>query len=235
MPIPEDIELPDAATVAQTRSEKSVRNGDCANVQLDDGARVANDDDQVNIGMDGARAAGPAVQQEGIGTSQDGNAHGLGGEMNNGLPRPQGPDASVHQTLPTDGVARQGGKEGEDLFFGQKTHQHEQPDPYRRVTVLGWARLAKLGGHLTSAELLTLKDKDLKAVIRCNGGKVAKWWTRQNLLEWVKEWLAANPVRQLAVPKPRQETAPQNYEDSGDAETNEQRKRKPPKPWQRKP
>ena len=85
-------------------------------------------------------------------------------------------------------------KEGEDLAFGQKTHQHEQHDPFRCVTVLGWARLMKLGGRPTSAELLPLKDEDLKAVIRSNGGKVANWWTRQNLLEWVKEWLAANPV-----------------------------------------
>ena len=83
--IPEDIELPNAATAAQTRSKKSVRDGARANVQFDDGARVANSDDQVTFGTDGARAVGPTVQQEGIGPSQDGNAHGLGGELNNGL------------------------------------------------------------------------------------------------------------------------------------------------------
>ena len=63
---------------------------------------------------------------------------------------------------------------------------------------------------------------------------MANWWTRQNLLDWVKEWLAANPVRQLAVPKPQQEPANNDDEDSGDAETNERRKRKPPKHRRRK-
>ena len=233
-PIPEDIELPDAAKAAQTRSEKSGRDGNRANVQFDDGARGANDDDQANIGTDGARAAGPTVQQEGTGTSKDGNAQGMGGVPNNDLGPPQDRDASVHQPLPKEGAARRNGKEGEDLAFGQKMDQREQRDPYRRVTVLGWARLAKLGGRPTSAELQALKDEDLKAVIRSNGGKVANWWTRQHLLEWVKEWLAANPVRQLVVPKPRQEPANQDDDDSEDAETTERRKRKPPKHRRRK-
>ena len=100
--------------------------------------------------------------------------------------------------------------------------------------MLGWARLVKLGGRPTSAELLTLKDEDLKAVIRHNGGKVANWWTRQHLLEWVQEWLVANPVRHLAVPKPRQETAPPDDEDSVDADNEERMKCKPPKTRRRK-
>ena len=121
-PIPEDIDLPNAATAAQTRSEQSARDGAHTNIPFDSGTCVANNDDQANSGTDGARAAGPAVPHEGIGPSQDGNAHGLGGELNSGLPPPQGPDVYSHQALPKDGIASQNGKEGEDLFFGPKTH-----------------------------------------------------------------------------------------------------------------
>ena len=91
VPIPEDIELPDAATAAQTRSTQSVRDGTRTNVHFGDGTRVATGDDQATLGTDGARAAGPAVQQEGVGPSQDGNAQEMGGELNNDLPPPPRP------------------------------------------------------------------------------------------------------------------------------------------------
>ena len=230
----DDIELADAATAVQTRSDHSTREGDRAILHSDGGGNDANDGDHVASRTEGARAAGPADQHEGISPSRDSNAHGLGGEFCTSLPLPQGPAVSPHQALPTGGIARHGGKEGEGLVSGQEAHQSEAPDPFRRVTVLGWARLAKIGGRPTLEELRTLKDEDLKAVIRRNGGRVANWWTRKNLLEWVPKWLAANPVRQLAVPKPRQAMAPQDDEDLVDAALDERRKHKPPKPWRRK-
>ena len=191
----DDIELADAATAVQTRSDHSTRDGDRATLHSDGGGNDVNDGDHVASGTEGARAAGPADQHEGISPSRDSNAHGLGGEFCTSLPLPQGPAVSPHRALPTGGIARHGGKEGEGLVSGQEAHQSEAPDPFRRVTVLGWARLAKIGGRPTLEELRTLKDEDLKAVIRRNGGRVANWWTRKNLLEWVPKWLAANPVR----------------------------------------
>ena len=53
VPISKDIELPDAATAAQTRSTQSVRDGARANVQLGNGTRVATGDDQETFGTDG--------------------------------------------------------------------------------------------------------------------------------------------------------------------------------------
>ena len=90
----------------------------------------------------------------------------LVGELSNGFPPPQGLTTSAHQTLLKDGIARQGGKEGEGLVSGQEMHQPKKPDPYLRVMMLGWAHLAKIEGHPTFEEVVTLKDEDLKAAIR---------------------------------------------------------------------
>ena len=83
---------------------------------------MANDDDQVASGMEGAHATGLADQQEGIGPSCNNNAHGLGGKLSNGFPPPQGPTTSAYHALLKDGIARQGGKEGEGLVSGQEMH-----------------------------------------------------------------------------------------------------------------
>ena len=90
--IHKDIELPEAAPVAQTSSAKSGRDGDRVNVHPPDGACGATDDDQAHFGPAGACATGPIGQQEGVGPSRNGNGHGRGGELKNGLPPPQGPD-----------------------------------------------------------------------------------------------------------------------------------------------
>ena len=50
-------------------------------------------------------------------------------------------------------------------------------------------------------KLVRLRDEDIKALVRFNEIKSKNHWKKEQYLKSLREWLAAHPDEQLAIPK----------------------------------